>query len=92
MTATYSKILPSSDVIVQILDNEAVLLHLKTEQYYTLDNTGLRIWQLLNEHAETEAVVADMQKEFDVNKATAKSDVERLINELDQEGLLDVVE
>ncbi len=92
MTATYSKIQPSPDVIIQVLDNEAVLLHLKTEQYYTLDSTGLRIWQLLTEHEEPEAVVADMQKEFDVNEATAQSDVARLVNELNQEGLVDVVE
>jgi hypothetical protein len=45
----------SSDVVVTELDgeNESVLLHLGTKKYYTLNETGVRIWQLLGEGYKT---------------------------------------
>ena len=34
-------------VLVRFLDRECVLLNLETEQYFGLDETGTRIWQLV---------------------------------------------
>src|SRR2546426_10114013 len=34
-------------VLVRILDRESVLLNLETEQYFGLDGTGTRMWQLV---------------------------------------------
>ncbi len=36
-----------SHVLVRYLDKESVLLNLETEQYFGLDETGTRMWQLL---------------------------------------------
>ncbi len=37
----------ATDVLVQELAGEAVLLNLKTEQYFGLDAVGARMWQSL---------------------------------------------
>jgi hypothetical protein len=34
-------------VLVRILDRESVLLNLETEQYFGLDETSTRMWQLV---------------------------------------------
>ncbi len=90
MSAPTQKIQLSPDVIVQMLDNEAVLLHLKTEEYFTLDTTGARIWQLLSEYGEQEPVLRQIQEEFEVDETIAKHDLTHLICELREKGLLDV--
>ena len=91
-TPPHSKVQPNPDVIFQILDGEAVLLPLKTEEYYTLDETGTRMWQLLVEHGEPEPVVSQMLEEFEVDEVTVRRDLAHLIGELREEGLLDVGE
>ena len=94
MTTPHPKIQPNPDVIFQVLDDEAVavLLHLETEEYYTLDETSTRMWQLLIEHGEVEPVIAQMLEEFEVDEATVRHDLTHLIGELREEGLLDVGE
>ncbi|MCH9697827.1 MAG: PqqD family protein [Gammaproteobacteria bacterium] len=82
---------PNPEVILQELGNEAVLLHLQTEQYYTLDQTGLHIWKLLSQHGGNRmTVIASMLNEFDVDEVTVTADVDQLINEFVQEGLVNV--
>ncbi len=76
------------EVISQILGNEAVLLHLKTETYYSLDETGLRMWQLIGEYGEQQAIITRMQEEFNVDESTLNNDFKRLVDELTKEGLL----
>ena len=80
------------DVLFQVLEDESVLLSLKTEEYYTLDETGTRMWQLLAEHGDPELVIAQVLEEFEVDEATARRDLAHLIGELREEGLLDVGE
>ena len=78
------------DVVFQTLEGEAVLLHLKTEEYYTLDETGTRMWQLLIEHSEKEPVIAQMLAEYEVDEATLRNDLTRLIADCKAAGLLAV--
>ena len=88
MTAVTHKLRRNPDVISQILDNEAILLHIQKEVYYSLDETGLRIWQLLGEYGELQPVLSQMQKEFNVDELTLKNDLNRIVDELIKEGLL----
>ncbi len=92
MTTAQTRIQPNPDVLFQVLDGEAVLLHLKTEEYYSLAETSTRMWQLLIEHGEPEAVIAYMLEEFEVDEATARRDLNELITDCQAEGLLNVHE
>ncbi len=75
-------------VLHQQLDAEIVLLHLTSETYFGLDEVGSRMWQLLEEHGTTEPVVAAILQEYDVDEATVRSDVDRLVGELAAAGLI----
>jgi hypothetical protein len=79
---------PSVDALHQELGGETVLLNLRSEQYFGLDEVGTRIWQLVTEGATAEAIVAQLLAEYDADEATIRGDVERLLQELAGAGLL----
>ena len=89
MIALNDKIKPDRDVVVTELDdNEAVILHLGTKMYYTLNETGIRIWQLLGEgHSISEASEA-IHKEYDILPDAAQKSVLNLTHELIAEKLV----
>lgn len=82
----------ADDVLHQELAGETVLLNLKTEHYFGLDPVGTRIWQVLGETASAESVVLRLLDEYEVDEATLRADVERLIVELLKAGLALAVE
>lgn len=74
--------------LFQPLDDEAVVLSVATENYYGLNNTAKRLWELLAEHGDVEKVVQEMLAEFDVEEAKLREDVDGLIEELRKAQLL----
>jgi hypothetical protein len=79
---------PSPDVVFQVVEGETVLLDLAAERYFVLDDVGTRCWQLLSEHGEIEAVVGAMLDEFDVDEATLRADLDSLVEQLRESGLV----
>jgi hypothetical protein len=78
------------DVVVTELDgeNESVLLHLGTKKYYTLNETGVRIWQLLGDGCAVGEITHKICAEYDVSSASAEKSVSELIRSLLEEELL----
>jgi hypothetical protein len=70
---------------------EAVLLHLTTYQYFSLNTTGLRIWQLLAEPLPLAAVAGRLTEEYELSLEQAQQAVLRLAQALLTEHLVDVV-
>lgn len=82
---------PHSRVLLTPLgDDTGVLLHLDTKVYYTLNPTGVFVWEGMAKrgHTSIEALVAELTEAFDVTEDQARSDVEELISELRGEGLV----
>ena len=50
----------STEVIAQEVSGETVLLDLKSEQYFSLDVVGTRIWQLLNEGVAIDQIMFNL--------------------------------
>lgn len=83
---------PNSDVIVTELDdNEAVLLHLDSKLYFSLNETGLRIWKLLNQGSNLREISEQLYDEFDVSREKAEQCVITLANQLYAEQLVDII-
>ncbi len=53
-------------VMFRDLDGEAVLLELETGRYYSLNETGTRMWILLQEHGSVETALQALLDEYDV--------------------------
>lgn len=82
------KISISPDVAFQEIGGESVLLHLDDAHYFGLDEVGTRIWQLIVEHGELDAVFERMRQEYDVEPQQLETDLERLIGDLADKGLV----
>ena len=82
------KITISEEALSQEVNGETVILDLKSESYFGLDEVGTRVWQLLQEHEDMQKVFDAMLEEFDVDANTLASDMKNLINDLIEKGLI----
>lgn len=77
-------------VLVRVLDRESVLLNLETEQYFGLDETGTRMWQLVTASPNIDSAYQQIFAEFDVDSELLRSNLTELLNRLVDSGLLQV--
>ena len=80
----------SPDVLVQELGDELVLLDMQSESYFGLNEVGGRFWQLLVEKPDHEAAVQVLLQEFDVDETTLRADLDQLVTDLTDAGLMKV--
>jgi hypothetical protein len=79
------------DVLFRELDDEAVLLNLKTGVYFGLNPAGLRIWQLLAAGSSLHRVLETLNDEYEVDREVLEQDLLSLCRRLCAEGLGKVV-
>jgi len=84
------KILP--DVLSQQVSGEIVMLDLNGENYFGLDAVGTRIWQLLQEHSDLQKVYDTMLEEYDVEGEQLEKDLDEIITNLAEAGLININE
>jgi len=74
---------------MRVVDGQAVLLSLKTERYYGLDEVGTRMWELFAEGKTLAEAASALAKEFDAPAGTIEADMRTLVDELVKEGLVE---
>ena len=82
------KVTISPEVLFQEVSGETVLLDLSSENYFGLDETGTRIWELLNGGSSVGEVVDALLEEYDTDRKTLESDVAELLENLAEAGLI----
>ncbi len=70
------------EALVATLSDGAVLLNLQTKRYFSLNETGTRIWELVQQTADEEEIVATLFGEYEVDETMARSEVRRILDEL----------
>jgi hypothetical protein len=78
----------AEDTIYQPLEDEVVLLNMKDQRYFGLNDIGSDMWKLLIEHKDVEPVVNLLCADYEVEEATVRSDLETLMRQLIAAGLL----
>ncbi len=77
----------TSQVIDRVVDDEALLIHLQSGNYFSLNDVGTRIW----EHLDGVQTIADVAEalalEYDVSLEQAQADTLQLVDALVQENL-----
>ncbi|MCP5008245.1 MAG: PqqD family protein [Planctomycetes bacterium] len=88
------RIEPDPEVVITELeeDKEAVLLHLETKAYFTLNETGLCIWKMLNRDLTLGEISNKLEEVFDVSPEKSGESVLNLIHELVNGKLVKVVD
>ncbi len=82
-----SRVRPAPDVLVRELDGEAVLLNLKNENYYGLDEVGARMWSLVTTSDSVQTAYEILVTEYEVEAASLRRDLGSLIDQWLEHGL-----
>ena len=72
------------------VNNEIVILNLKSGEYYTLNDVGQIIWLEVANQKSVEEIKSKLILEFDVSPDTAAQDIKTFISKMVDEGLLHV--
>ena len=78
----------ASDVVLQVIDGEALLLKLDDETVFSLNDTGARIAQLISEGQAVDAMVRALSGEYGRSRENVERDVNSLVQELLLQGLV----
>lgn len=80
----------SDKAIGEIVEEELVLLQTETGQYFSLNSTGARIWQLLGESSDLGWVHEALTRAFPVDAEELRRDLNELVDELEAARLVRV--
>ncbi len=75
-------------VLFQELEDEVVLLNMSSQQYYGLNDVGASMWKSLMEVRNVATAGDLLSKEYAVEPAVLRADLETLVRDLLKAGLL----
>jgi hypothetical protein len=85
-----SMVVLSGDQVSSDLGGDAVILHLRSGVYYSLDAVGGRIWNLLREPTSVGDLRDTLLDEYEVDADRCERELLALLQELASEGLIEV--
>ena len=80
---------PSRDAVESRVGEETVLLHLKSGTYFGLDVVGTRIWDALKQGMIPSAICAQLEGEFEVERAVIDADARKFLEDLKSNGIIE---
>lgn len=79
-----------SQIISRTVDDEALIIHLSSGSYYSLNAVGTRVWESIDGLRTAGEVAEIIHQEYDSDFATVETEVMSLLADLVQEGLVQV--
>ena len=79
---TKSIISRNQDFYSSEVDDEAIMMNINNNSYYTLDNIGNTIWQMLETETSCEKICDKLVQQFDVTKEQCQKDTLTFLNQL----------
>ena len=73
-------------------DGESVLLDVNTRQYYSLNETGSLIWQLITDGADENDIVSAIVAEFDIAHSESVKHVNSFLSECLDDKLIERIQ
>jgi Coenzyme PQQ synthesis protein D (PqqD) len=73
---------PNPDVVAQRVQDEVVLVNLRTNEIYTLNRTAARAWELLAEGGDRSSIEATLTEEFSADSSAVGGELDGLLEEL----------
>ena len=65
-----------------------MLVNLQTGAAFKLNQVGAAVWKRLDGSNDVAAIIADLAKQYHVEPATLQLDVDALLRDLQQQGLV----
>lgn len=74
------------------VDEDAVLLNMKNNQYYLLDELGARLWGLMRDGKSLRESYQVILEEYEVESGQLEQDILELLEHLKEQGLVEIVQ
>ena len=87
MSAT-TRFAVTPDAALAEVEDGAVVLNVRTKRYYSLNETAIVVWRMLEQEASVDECTARLVELHDVDTATAARAVHALVDELLAEALI----
>lgn len=88
MSLLFRRLRPSPEALSQAVAGETVLLDLRSEKYFGLNDVGTRVWDLL-QHTDDVAAIRDrLLAEYAVAEPQLDADLNELLGRLLAAGLV----
>lgn len=79
---------PDHDVVTQRLDDELVVVHLRTNRIFVLNRTAARYWELLDSGLDSAQIQETLLREFAVEEDELRGEIESFARTLASEELI----
>lgn len=76
------------DVAAKVIDGELIIIRLSDGTYYSMDNVGTSVWEMIEACTDLGTVVREIAQRYAAPVAEVESDVSTLMRELIDEGLI----
>ena len=77
-----------TDEVFIVIDGELVLLNVETGVYFGLNRTGTKIWDLIGQTADIDAVLEGLKTAYPIDPEILRQDLLELVAGLEKEGLV----
>ena len=81
----------NTNTTFQVVANEAILIHLNTGTYFSLNKVGTEFWQMLDGEQTIQAHAATLAVKYNVEAAMVAADLLELAEKMAADNLLDQV-
>jgi hypothetical protein len=68
------------------IDDELVMIHAETGKFFSIKDTGLEIWKLLDSENELDAIRGVLERKFDVDPEACRIEVGAFADQLVEAG------
>jgi len=80
----------SSELVSANLDGEVVILGFKSGSYYSLDQVGTFVWDLIQTPHKVSAIRDSILNEYNIDLQRCEDDLLDLLNDLADHGLIEI--
>jgi predicted Rdx family selenoprotein len=81
----------AEDVLSKTVNDEEVIVNLKTGTYFGLNPTGTVIWNHLKKGSAPEVILNDLLEQFETSEDELKQDIEHFVSHLKSQNMLSEV-
>ncbi|MCF8331783.1 MAG: lasso peptide biosynthesis PqqD family chaperone [Bacteroidales bacterium] len=82
----------SDNSIESTIDGDIVLMNLDNNEYYSMDDIGSAIWQMLNEPKSIERIINELLKQYKVDREVCAKDTMKFLEQLYDKGIIKINE
>jgi hypothetical protein len=73
-----------------MLDGSLVMLHPDSGKFFTLGDTGLAIWRMLDDENEVDRIVQLLVTEYEIDADSCRAEVDRFTDQLVAAGFAEI--